>query len=117
MEQRAKTRVVHCRRAPFDVYIGRDMPSLGLHDQGWGNPFRLGPGMDRDQAIDAYLEWLVAQPELVARARRELAGLTLGCWCAPRRCHGEVLAQLANGEWLPEHPPAETWVRGDGEIR
>ena len=42
------------------------------------------------------------------RARRELAGKSLGCWCVDwepgqafgRPCHAEVLARLANGEDL-----------------
>ena len=34
------------------------------------------------------------QPELLA-ALPELAGKTLGCWCAPKACHGDVLARLA----------------------
>ncbi len=78
--------VVHCRRARFDFYIGR--PSK------WGNPYIIGRDGDRDQVIDRYEEWLPAQPELMA-ALHELRGMVLGCWCAPRRCHGDPLARLA----------------------
>jgi len=28
-------------------------------------------------------------------ALHELEGKTLGCWCPPRACHGDVLARLA----------------------
>lgn len=28
----------------------------------------------------------------------ELKGKILGCWCAPLPCHGDTLAELANGE-------------------
>jgi len=52
------------------------------------------PIHDRAQVIARYEHWLMEQPELVA-ALPELAGKTLGCWCAPRPCHGDVLAQLA----------------------
>jgi hypothetical protein len=38
--------------------------------------------------------------ELLA-ALPELAGKTFGCWCAPRPCHGEVLARLAGELELP----------------
>jgi uncharacterized protein DUF4326 len=79
--------VVHCRRAPFQVYIGR--PSK------WGNPYRIGRDGDRDRVIDLYEEWLPTQPDLMA-ALHELRGMVLGCWCAPRRCHGDPLARLAN---------------------
>jgi len=78
--------VVHCKRATHDVYIGR--PSK------WGNPFVIGRDGTREQVIARYEQWLLEQPELVA-ALGELAGKTLGCWCAPRACHGDVLARLA----------------------
>lgn len=90
-----KALVVHCKRLPYDVYIGR--PSE------WGNPFshlersaaafRVGT---REDAIREYEKWLRAQPELMARARRELRGKVLGCYCKPLPCHGDVLARIAN---------------------
>jgi hypothetical protein len=87
--------VVHCKRAPYDVYIGR--PS------DWGNPFsHLSVSAarfhveSRDEAIKAYEEWFRAQPELIERARHELRGKVLGCWCAPLPCHGDVLVRIAN---------------------
>lgn len=96
--------VVHCRREPFDVYIGRDNPSLGLRDIGYGNPFSHKAVSQaefrvatRDEAIERFEAWVLDQPDLVLRIKRELAGKTLGCWCAPLRCHGEVLARIANG--------------------
>jgi hypothetical protein len=81
--------VVHCKRAAHDVYIGR--PSK------WGNPFVIGRDGTRDDVIARYEAWLLEQPELVD-ALPELAGKTLGCWCAPRGCHGDVLASLANAQ-------------------
>ena len=64
----------------------------------WGNPFRLGPGMERARAIREYREWLWDQVRTGAVGRAELAelhGRTLACWCAPLPCHGEVLARAA----------------------
>jgi hypothetical protein len=81
-----ETRVVHCKRERYDVYIGRG----GI----WGNPFRIGKDGNRAQVILRYAEWIMDQPELLARVG-ELKGKTLGCWCAPLNCHGEVLAALA----------------------
>lgn len=81
------TRVVHCRRSNYDVYIGRPGP--------WGNRFRIGPDGTRAEVIEKYREWLMTQPELVERVRRELRGKILGCWCAPLACHGDVLAEVA----------------------
>lgn len=83
------TRVVHCKKASYDVYIGR--PSK------WGNPFVIGPDGTRDEVIAKYRAWLLAQPALVA-ALPELKNKTLGCWCAPQACHGDVLVDLSNVE-------------------
>lgn len=87
--------VVHCKREPFDVYIGR--PSQ------WGNPFsHLASSAARfrvssvEEAIACYEEWLKLQPELLAEARTVLRGKVLGCWCHPKPCHGDVLVRLVN---------------------
>lgn len=93
---------VRARGATWDVYVGRGKdPRSGVHAgpaAPWGNPFKVeahGP-----DAMRLYLDHLAAHPRIVAQARRELPGLVLGCWCAPRLCHGEVLARLADGEEL-----------------
>ena len=87
--------VVHCKKEPFDVYIGR--PSA------FGNPFSEKAGTqaevkveNREEAIACFREWVSQQPELVARIKRELRGKVLGCWCHPKACHGDVLAEIAN---------------------
>lgn len=89
-----RTRVVHWKKAPYDIYIGR--PSK------WGNPFSHKPGTlaqfrvaNREEAIGAYEKWIQEQPELMA-SLSELKGKVLGCWCKPKSCHGDVLARLAN---------------------
>lgn len=82
-----KTRVVHCKRAHFDVYIGR--PSK------WGNPFKLKKGESRELCLTRYREWLMQQPELL-EAVGELRGKVIGCWCKPLPCHGDILAELAD---------------------
>lgn len=81
-----KTTVVHCKRSPYDVYIGR--PSK------WGNPFTKGT---REENIASYEAWIRTQPLLIS-ALHELKGKVLGCWCAPKACHGDVLARLADEE-------------------
>jgi len=80
--------VVHCKRAPFDVYIGR--PSK------WGNPFAIGKDGNRQEVIEKYREWIQSRPDLLAAVVPELKGKVLGCWCAPAACHGDVLTILAN---------------------
>ena len=84
----SETRVVHCKRKRFDVYIGR--PSK------WGNPFVIGIDGTRQEVIAKYEAWLKTRTELMA-ALHELHGKVLGCWCTPQACHGDVLARLAQG--------------------
>lgn len=89
-------KVVHCKKEPFDVYIGRPGP--------WGNPFSHKDGTlakfkvkDLAEALLKYEEWLMSQPMLVERAKFSLKGKTLGCWCKPGQCHGDILLRVANG--------------------
>lgn len=86
------TKIVHCGRDEYDVYIGR--PSK------WGNPFSHKPSSlaevkvaTRQEAIDKYREWIRSQPDLMA-SLEELRGKRLGCWCRPKLCHGDVLLEL-----------------------
>jgi len=78
-------KVVNCRREHYDVYIGRGGQ--------WGNPFRIGPDGTRDDVIEKYRDWIVTQPQLMSQLSF-LKGKTLGCYCAPLACHGDVLIEL-----------------------
>lgn len=79
------TKVVHCKKEPYDIYIGR--PSR------WGNPFEIGKDGNRKEVIAKYETWLETQPDLL----KDLPGLSekiLGCWCHPQACHGDVLVKF-----------------------
>ena len=95
--QLGEPRAVHCKRERHHVYIGR--PSK------WGNPFAVGRHGARGECIALYEAWLRENTVLIA-ALDELRGLVLGCWCAPRACHGDLLVRLANAsavereQWL-----------------
>jgi hypothetical protein len=93
-------KVVHCKKAPKGsfVYIGR--PSL------LGNPYALPDPSDdamRAKVIGQYKEWF--ESRLVENSFREaveaVRGKDLGCWCAPRPCHGDVIL-----DWLEHNEPA-----------
>lgn len=84
-----RTRVVHFKKDPYDVYIGR--PSK------WGNPFVVDQDGTRDEVIAKYRDYLFEHPELLHAIASELQGRVLGCWCKPERCHGDVLAEIADG--------------------
>jgi len=87
-----KTKVVHCKREPYDVYIGRGSK--------WGNPFPIGVKYGtREQVIVKYRDWILTQPGLL-NSLHELEGKRLGCWCSPLPCHGDVLIELVENEQL-----------------
>jgi hypothetical protein len=84
-----KGKVVHSKKEPYDVYIGRG--------SAWGNPFKIGVHGDRDEVIKQYEKYIRGKSELMERAKKELFGKVLGCWCAPKPCHGDILLKIANG--------------------
>lgn len=93
-------KVVHCKREAHDVYIGR--PSK------WGNSWsHLEQSLarytceTREEAISKYEEWIRQRSELMD-ALPEIAGKVLGCWCAPKSCHGDVLIRLCRERGLIE---------------
>jgi hypothetical protein len=83
------TRVVHCKKEPYDIYIGR--PSA------WGNPFEIGKDGNREEVITKYKEWISTQQDLLDKIHT-LEGKTLGCWCSPKACHGDVLVDLVTNK-------------------
>lgn len=82
-----KAIAVNKYKEPFDVYIGRGSK--------WGNPFIIGRDGNRDEVCNKYEAWLYRQPALMVQLS-ELKGKRLGCFCKPQRCHGDLLAKLAN---------------------
>jgi len=82
------SKVVHCKKESYDVYIGRPGP--------FGNPFEIGKDGNREEVVTQYAEWVLTQPELLATIKTKLKGKTLGCWCAPQLCHGDILVELTN---------------------
>lgn len=85
---------------PDSVYVGR--PSR------WGNPFsHLDKGThaqykvktreDAVRSFELYLTKLIEKnPDLLYQLRKELGGKNLVCWCAPAKCHADVLLKFAN---------------------
>ena len=74
------------------VFIGR--PSK------WGNPFRLpikANKATREVVIQKFRDYLREHPQLLGLARRELKGKVLVCYCSPKPCHGDILAEIAEG--------------------
>lgn len=97
------SRVVHCKRESYDIYIGRGpCPQTGESGR-WGNPFRLGPEDSRGATLERYRAWLwreIRAGRIPLADIAALDGKTLGCWCAPRPCHGNILSAAAS--WATE---------------
>lgn len=78
-------------RVPHDaVYVGRGSP--------YGNPYTVNTSGGRANAIKLFEEWLRTRPDLLTKVRAELAGKNLVCYCAPAKCHADVLMRIANDE-------------------
>ncbi|OJY94393.1 MAG: hypothetical protein BGP25_05225 [Lysobacterales bacterium 63-13] len=69
-----------------------------------GNPFIIGVHGGRDSVCDQYEQWFEDQLRagdvlLLGTLKRLLLlsqkqDLVLGCYCAPRRCHGETIKRF-----------------------
>lgn len=70
------------------VYVGRPTK--------FGNPFPMRKESERNQCCDQYREWIYQQDDLLEEIRETLRGLDLVCWCAPKRCHADILLKIAN---------------------
>ena len=70
------------------IYVGRGTP--------WGNPFHIGEHGTRDEVVEKYRTYATDNPQLLATLEK-LRGKDLVCWCAPLRCHAEVLLELLEG--------------------
>ena len=92
MSHSRRTRVVNLRKDRYDMYIGR----AGRGQDGYfGNPFPLGE-QPRGATIARYREHFLERlraDEQFARRVRALKGKTLGCFCKPHPCHGDVIAE------------------------
>lgn len=73
------------------IYIGRDNPRF--KNVGLGNPFILKNNAARGSTLAQYEEWLKTQDNILA-IRHQLLDFDFGCWCYPKACHGEILAEV-----------------------
>lgn len=93
------TRVVNKYKETYDVYIGRGSK--------WGNPFSHKDGTQaqfkvdtREQAVECYRFWITrGEGQELLKDLHELKNKTLGCFCKPQACHGDILAELINHEY------------------
>ena len=102
--------IVNLRNVQFNKGIDR-LSEIGIEYVGrpsvLGNDARIGKDGDRAKVISDYRIWLYEQirnrdPEVIAELKRLKAiatkgSLVLGCWCAPKPCHADVIKSCI--EW------------------
>lgn len=77
-----------------DLYIGRPCFRGGWNLSGskWANPFSVNK-YGREECLKLYEQHIRNRPDLWNNLY-ELEGKTLGCFCKPDPCHGDVLIKL-----------------------
>jgi hypothetical protein len=116
------------------VHIGRHDRFRGLKASPFQNPWPLFNKEDdqkRAAVVAKFGRWLFGDPDLVSEKGpppsleevRALAGKPLVCWCAPKLCHGHILAAVADGlivdrdgleQWLAEYGRSSGTTGGMG---
>ena len=102
-------RVANIRNTRRGQYIGRRSGSQT--NSPLANPYHFTREEDRDHVINQYRVWLwrkiqAGDTKVLQELRRllELArrpeGVTLLCWCAPKACHGIIIARAL--QWMEE---------------
>lgn len=84
------TTIINKYKEKGGAYIGRG--SI------FGNPYVIGRDGTRDEVIDRYQEWFnfMIKDKRFLSAILELKDCKLSCFCAPQRCHGDVIAEYLN---------------------
>lgn len=95
-----------------DVYVGR-ATSAHLataedgHDGYFGNDFQIGIDGTREDVVAMHeiLFWLRVESDPEYREEVDaLHGCSLGCFCAPERCHADVIAEYLNRKFQTQLP-------------
>lgn len=63
----------------------------------WANPFKVTGKHSRKEVLEQYKTYLLQKLEsgdIGWDELQTLRGKTLGCWCKPLPCHGDVLVEL-----------------------
>jgi hypothetical protein len=103
-----QNRVVNINKEKSDIYIGR-VKNCSTH---FGNPFSDKDNTlanvklkSRKETVKAFEEWLdgtnyqKVEPERresIINNLEQLRNKTLGCFCKPLECHGDILIKQLN---------------------
>jgi hypothetical protein len=87
------TTVVNIYKDKYDQYIGR----AGKGQDGYfGNPFSNKTRLENIEDFKAYFYNRLEKDSEFKRRVLELKGKSLGCFCKPQACHGDVIADYIN---------------------
>lgn len=84
-----KTTVVNKKYSHYTVNIGRPNPL--------GNPYTIGRDGTREEVIAKHKVLFLNSERLMRIARETCQGEILGCYCKPKACHGDTIAEYLNG--------------------
>lgn len=100
------TITVHHVKEPLDpaklnLYCGRGNAPAGMVNARLGNPFVMKDESKRDEVCEAYDKWLHGPQagnhlrllERMILRMNEGRSIALHCWCAPKRCHCDTIAE------------------------
>lgn len=100
------TKVVNLYKEKYDVYIGR----AGKKQDGYfGNPYQIGKICSRCNEIHKdggstlncfkeYFEERIENDKQFKEKILELKDKTLGCFCKPNPCHGDIILEYLEKE-------------------
>jgi hypothetical protein len=92
-----KTELVNVER------YGQDGVQMIDRTTEFGNKFKLkkdGGDYTRKESVEEYRKWFkdkISHDPEFRDAVEELRGETLGCWCKPKPCHGDVILEYLRG--------------------
>jgi hypothetical protein len=90
-------KVVNLKTNSYDLYIGRENKTYNLQKSKWANPYSLKE-YSLDECLKLYEKFI--RTSGLYNDLYELKDKTLGCWCKPKKCHGDVLISLYNEKIL-----------------
>jgi hypothetical protein len=98
------TKIVNLNNSGYRIYIGRPSP--------WGNPWTHKESTiakfkvnTPEEAVENYSKWLwgIDFTDVLQEKRwwildhlGDLRNQVLGCYCKPKICHGDILADIVN---------------------
>jgi len=89
-------KVVNIRNADYTIYIGRaGHGQLGT----FGNPFKVGVHGKQGECVELFRKWFHSPAGQEMRSKVDAIitkNDTLGCFCKPNACHGDVIAEYVN---------------------